>query len=111
MDGKNSLDEEQVKKDKDFQKVKYALLKNLGWAQVELKNYSEAKSWLKEAIALDPQKAPAHCLLARVLEAQAQTGEALKSWDECLIYADGGRADEYLWLSIAREKLKKGMKP
>ncbi|MDJ0569470.1 MAG: tetratricopeptide repeat protein [Pleurocapsa sp. MO_192.B19] len=108
IEGKNALDEEQVKTNKDFQKVKYALLKNLGWAQLELKNYSEAKSLLQEAITLNSTIAPAYCLLAQVLEAQAQKDEALKNWNNCVAYADLGRPDEYLWLSIAREKLKKG---
>ena len=108
LEGKNALDEEQVKTSKDFEKVKYALLKNLGWAQLELKNYSEAKSLLQEAIALNKTRAPAYCLLAQVLEAQAQKDEALKNWNNCLAYADLGQPDEYLWLSIAREKFKKG---
>lgn len=92
----------------NFQKVKYALLKNLGWAQLELKNYTQAKSLLQEAIALDSEKAPAYCLLAQVLEAQAKKDEALKSWENCIAYADSRKPDEYLWVSIAREKLKKG---
>ncbi|MGK7898720.1 MAG: tetratricopeptide repeat protein [Xenococcus sp. (in: cyanobacteria)] len=106
LEGKNALDESQVKTSEEFQKVKYALLKNLGWAQLELKNYSEAKSLLQDAIALDSTKAPAYCLLAQVLEAQQD--EALTTWNSCLAYADSGKPDEYLWLSIAREKLKKG---
>ncbi len=108
IEGKNTLNEEQVKTSKDFQKVKYALLKNLGWSQLELKNYSEAQSLLQEAIALDSTKAPGYCLLAQVLEAEAQKEEALKNWNNCIAYADSGKPDEYLWLSIAREKLKKG---
>ncbi|MEM9276184.1 MAG: tetratricopeptide repeat protein [Cyanobacteria bacterium P01_F01_bin.143] len=104
IDGKNALDESQVKTSEEFGKVKYALLKNLGWAQLELKNYSEAKSLLRDAIALDSTKAPAYCLLAQVLEAQKE--EALTTWGDCIRYADPGRPDEYLWLSIAREKLK-----
>ena len=50
IEGKNALDETQVKTSEDFQKVKYALLKNLGWAQLELKNYSEAKSFVLQAL-------------------------------------------------------------
>jgi tetratricopeptide (TPR) repeat protein len=107
-EGKNTLDEERVKNNRDFQKVKYALLKNLGWAQLELKNYSEASALLNEAIALNSTKAPAYCLLARVLEASDRKDRALKNWNNCVAYADLGRPDEYLWLSIARERLKKG---
>ena len=106
IEGRNALDEAQVNTSEEFQKVKYALLKNLGWAQLELKNYSEAKSLLQEAIALDSTKAPSYCLLAQVLEAQKD--EALTTWNSCLAYADSGKPDEYLWLSIAREKLGQG---
>lgn len=104
IDGKNALDEAQVKTNEEFGKVKYALLKNLGWAQLESKNYSEAESLLQEAITLDRTKAPAYCLLAQVLEAQKE--EALTTWNSCIAYADSGKPDEYLWLSIAREKFK-----
>jgi len=93
----------QVKTSEEFGTVKYALLKNLGWAQLELQNYSEAKSLLQDAIALDSTKAPAYCLLAQVLESQKE--EALTTWNSCLAYADPGKPDEYLWLSIAREKI------
>lgn len=111
LEGKNALNDEQVKTDGELQKVKYTLLKNLGWAQLELKNYVEANSLLQQAIHLDSEKAPAYCLLAQVLEAQAQKKEALKSWKKCIAYADSGRSDEYLWLSIAREKLKQKSQP
>ncbi|MGK7872655.1 MAG: tetratricopeptide repeat protein [Xenococcaceae cyanobacterium] len=111
LEGKNALNEEQVKTDGDFQKIKYALLKNLGWAQLELKNYSEAKSLLQEAIALEKERAPAYCLLAQVLEKQVQKSEALNKWEKCIAYADKGLSDEYLWLSIAREKLNNESQP
>lgn len=104
--GKNALDEEELKTNQDLQKVQYALLKNLGWTQLELKNYTEAKSLLQEAIAFNSTKAPAYCLLAQVFEAETQEDEALNNWTNCLTYADSGSPDEYLWLSIAREKLK-----
>ena len=101
------MDEEQVETSEDFQTVKYALLKNLGWAQLELKNYIEAISLLQEAIALNSDKAPAYCLLAQVQEAQANSQQALDNWQNCLAYAESEKPDEYLWLSIAREKLTK----
>ena len=106
LEGINALDEKLVPTNDDFQKVKYALLKNLAWAQLELKNYSSAKSLLQEAIKLNSSKAPAYCLLAQVLEAQAQKNEALQNWTNCLAHADQKSPDEYLWLSIAREKLQ-----
>jgi tetratricopeptide (TPR) repeat protein len=110
LEGKNALDEKQVKTSEDFQKVKYALLKNLGWAQLELKNYSSAQSLLEEAIKFNPSKAPAYCLLAQVLQAQSQKEKALQNWTNCLTYADQRSPDEYLWLGIAREKEKEKLK-
>ena len=104
-EGKNTLDRELVKTDKDFEKVKYTLLKNLGWAQLELKNYTEAQSLLQEAIALNSTRAAAYCLLAQMLEVQEQKQEAFQNWENCIVYADSGKPDEYLWLSIAREKI------
>ena len=111
LEGKNALDEEQVKTNQEFQQVKYALLKNLGWAQLELKHYSEAKSLLQEAINLQANKAAAYCLLAQVMEVQNQTKEASNNWQKCIAYADANSPDEYLWKSIAQEKLKQGRKP
>lgn len=111
LKGKNALDEEQVITNSDFQQVKYALLKNLGWAQLELKHYSEAKSLLQEAIDLDSNQAPAYCLLARVFEGQKQKQEASDNWQKCIAYADANSPDEYLWKSIAQEKLEKERKP
>ncbi|MDJ0634081.1 MAG: tetratricopeptide repeat protein [Xenococcaceae cyanobacterium MO_188.B29] len=111
LEGKNALNEEQVTTNNDFQQVKYALLKNLGWAQLELKHYSEAKSLLKEAIDLDSNKAPAYCLLAQVFEGQSQKQEASDNWQKCIAYADANSPDEYLWKSIAQEKLEKEKKP
>ena len=109
LEGKNALDEEQVTTNSDFQQVKYALLKNLGWVQLELKHYSEAKSLLQEAIDLHSNKAPAYCLLAQVMEGQEQ--EASDNWQKCIAFADGNSPDEYLWKSIAQEKLEKERKP
>jgi tetratricopeptide (TPR) repeat protein len=108
LEAKNALPK-QVNPPGDLSKIKYALFKNLGWAQLELKNYVEAESILKEAISLAPQQAPAYCLLAQVQEAQKTA--ARPTWEQCIAYADSSKPDEYLWVSLAREKLKKGVKP
>ena len=46
-----------------YESVKYVMFKNLGWAQFELKRYSEAKTNLNQAIAIDNQRGSAYCLL------------------------------------------------
>ena len=48
LEGKNTLDEERVKNNQDFQKVKYALLKNLGCCPPPLKRGRTALLSLKE---------------------------------------------------------------
>lgn len=102
--GLNLVDEETAKTDKKIKNTQYALLKNMGWVQLGLKNYAEAESLLKEAIALDPERGAAYCLFAQVLEGKKQQTEALTQWENCIIYADSGQPDEYQWLALAREK-------
>ncbi|MGB3404015.1 MAG: tetratricopeptide repeat protein [Microcoleaceae cyanobacterium] len=110
--GLNLVDEETVKTDRDLKNTQYALKKNLGWTQLEQKNYTEAESLLKDAIALAPERGAAYCLLAQVLEGKKQQTEALTQWQNCVIYADKLQPDEYQWLALAREKIAtQGKKP
>jgi tetratricopeptide (TPR) repeat protein len=64
--------------------VKYSILKNLGWARWGLKDYAGAEDVLRRAIDLQPDKAPAHCLLAQVFEAQEEKQqEQQEEWKQC----------------------------
>lgn len=85
---------------------RYAMLKNLGWAQLELKQYGEADQNLRAAIALDPSQAAAHCLMAQVYEARAESSNAAGAWEQCLQYADSNNPDEQIWMAHARSTLK-----
>lgn len=85
---------------------KYALLKNLGWARLMQARYPQAKAHLQEAIALDSDKAPAHCLMAQVLEAQQDKAQALPEWETCLAYASYDNPDEDTWIGMAKKRLK-----
>lgn len=87
-------------------KMRYFLLKNLGWARLGQKRYSEAQANLQEAIQLNSQQASAHCLLAQVLEAQGKKSVASKSWRNCRDYANGQNPDEDTWFGLAQERLK-----
>jgi serine/threonine protein kinase len=62
-----------------------SLYKNLGWAKLGQKIYPIAQSHLKTAIALDPQKTDAYCLLAQAQEALGENHNARLSWETCLI--------------------------
>jgi Tfp pilus assembly protein PilF len=85
--------------------VKYTALKNLGWARLEQKRYAEAKSYLERAIELSSQKAPAHCLLAQVLDKQSNKKEAISHWRTCLRWAKLSDSDEDPWIGLAQERL------
>jgi len=83
----------------------YALLKNLGWAQLQDRRFVEAETNLKDATAIIPEEGggAAHCLLALVEE--GETGEENpEAWENCLAYATESDPDEYSWLKIARQR-------
>lgn len=95
---------------KDDNEVKYALLKNLGWARLQQGRYAEAENNLREAIALNNTKAEPHCLLAQVLEKQKAPKSALIEWETCLQYATGRNPDEDAWIGIARQRIDRQKK-
>ncbi|MEG5083433.1 tetratricopeptide repeat protein [Microcoleus sp. AT8-B4] len=86
-------------------RVKYSLLKNLGWARLEQGRYSEALQHLDEAIKIDSEGPATYCLKAQVLEKIKNTKEALPQWKICLKYADSQEFDEDIWIGMARQRL------
>lgn len=87
-------------------RVKYSLLKNLGWARLKQARYSEALQHLDAAIKLDSERPATYCLKAQVLEGMKKTKEALPQWKTCLKYADSQEFDEDIWIGMARQRLK-----
>lgn len=63
-----------------------ALYKNLGWAELKLQRYDQARADLLTAADLDPQRADTFCLLAQVQEAQKDWYNARRFWQNCLGY-------------------------
>lgn len=115
--------EDTVNNNIEFQKANYAIYTNLGWANLGLKNYSEAKVLLNRAITiyqnyldkLDQskdkneryeRKGKAYCLLAQVAEDQNNKIEALQYWQNCIQYANRRYPEEYIWVNLANEKVK-----
>lgn len=88
----SSFDPEQI--------LKYAIYKNLGWANLGLKNYVEAKLLLNQAKSLDETKGAAYCLLAQVLEEEKKNQEALNYWDDCISYGNLAFPDGYIQRSL-----------
>lgn len=100
-----SVDANAENVDPELKDIQYNLLKNLGWARLEQQRYPEAEAKLQAAIALDSDRAPAHCLLAQVLDAQAQQNAAHQHWEACLQYANSGNPDEDHWIGLAQKAL------
>jgi Flp pilus assembly protein TadD len=86
--------------------VRYAMLKNLGWARLVQERYDEAEVALREAVSLEPASAAAHCLLAQVFEGREDTERAAGEWENCLKYASSrASAEEDEWIGRARQFL------
>lgn len=82
--------------------VKYAFLKNLGWALLKQNRYTEAETYLGEAIKLMSDRAPAYGLLAQLLERLGQTQSARIAWENFLKYAPNDRSPEVnAWIMVA----------
>ncbi len=82
------------------------LFKNLGWARLGQKLYSEAETALREAIQLDSTLASAHCLLAEVLDQkQGAPKSAIAEWKICLRDANPRYPEEDAWIIKARQRI------
>lgn len=91
--------------------VRYSLLKNRGWAGLDLGYLRQAEADLRQAIELREDGAAAHCLLAQVLEAKKDAA-ALEAWEMCVAYAPGREHEvEASWVGLARERLWQGGQP
>lgn len=85
-------------------KTRYLLLKNLGWAYQQQQRYADAKVHLQDAIDLDSRPAAAYCLMAQVLEAQANQSAATQHWKNCLRRASNQNPDENIWIDMAKQR-------
>lgn len=86
--------------------VQYSLLKNSGWANFDLQNYTQAEQDLRHAIELQPDRGGAHCLLAKLLKAHGKGDEAKLEWESCLGYSRQPEVEPE-WRTDAQEQLSK----
>ncbi|WP_009630169.1 tetratricopeptide repeat protein [Synechocystis sp. PCC 7509] len=87
-------------------RVKYSMLKNLGWGRLGQGRLAEADLALTQAIELQDNFSSAYCLLAQVLEQQGDNKKALKEWENCLRYAHQPQTpEEDKWMNQARQQL------
>ena len=88
-------------------KMESDLHKNLGWAYSQKIQYSDAFIHLKTAIEVNPKNAPAHCLLAQVLEESPQKRLSLQSVRKnCLNIYSTQNPETITWKSLVRQRLK-----
>lgn len=85
--------------------AKYGMLKNLGWAYLELGNYQEAQNYLEKAIHINSDRAAAFCLKAKVLEKQQNKQGAFLAWKNCLKYPKSGTPEEKQWVNEAAKNI------
>lgn len=86
--------------------VQYSLHKNYGWANFELRQFRQAEKNLRFAVAVNPDRGAAHCLLAKVLDAQERASVALAEWESCAAYSNQEEVEPE-WRNEAQEHLGK----
>jgi serine/threonine protein kinase len=93
---------------RNFEILKAALLKNLGWAEWLQNNTSGAEEVLQESYALVPDQASTSCLLAQVLETEGKAEGARQFWTNCLnnIASFGDPPEVTTWRSEAHLHLR-----
>ncbi len=99
--------------------TKFALMKNMGWARLKQKNFTDAETWLGDAIKLgesaklpDEKIAAAHCLMAQAIEAEGNPKKtlpaqkkALPDWKFCVQYGTATVPEEDEWMTTAQQRL------
>lgn len=88
-------------------KTKYAMLKNLGWAKMELGRYQEAQTYINQAISItniSNTRPSAYCLNAQLLELQQLKQQALPDWQKCFDL-EPKTPEEHKWKTQAQKVL------
>ncbi len=83
---------------------RYQILTYLGQAFLEQKNSAPAEQALRQAITLIETNAPAHCLLAQVLEQRQELAQAKAEWELCIAYGSLKDPEESAWMNQARQR-------
>ncbi|WP_313932021.1 MULTISPECIES: protein kinase domain-containing protein [Nostoc] len=77
-------------------KIQATLYKNLGWARLMQRKYTEAEKYLQKAIDLDNERIDAICLLSQTQEALGKMDETKLWWEACMI-AKSNIPEVYIW--------------
>lgn|GEM_PF-2751912 len=87
--------------------LRYAIKKNFGWARFGQSRFPEARAALIEAATLMPERADAHCLLAKTLQSMGDS-DAGNEWRSCLglTWHDANELARDQWLGEAKAALR-----
>lgn len=113
LDGLDKLRTDEALLNDEARRVEllYQMQKNLGWARFQQGRYNQATARLQEALALKPEDAAAHCLMAQLLEAQDEAQgqpmdlDAWQYWEFCRQYVTRQTdpdADDWIYLAQQR---------
>lgn len=97
----------EIKDEAGMERLRSNFYKNLGWSELQLKNYDLAYHALETAINLNNSNASAHCLMAQV-KSQLGVNPDL-SWQECINQSDRSESRSFelnLWRQIATLALR-----
>ena len=92
----------------EYDAVRAACRKNLGWVRLKQERYEEAEEELRGAIALETDSPHSHCLLAQTLEAGGKSQQARQSWLDTLKYASDAVPEQDECIGLARKRLASG---
>ncbi|MDY6937070.1 MAG: CHAT domain-containing protein [Cyanobacteriota bacterium] len=90
----------------EYDGVRAACRKNLGWLRLVQERYEEAETELRQAIALEVESPHSHCLLARVFEARGDDRQARQSWLQALKYTSDAIPEQDECIGMARQSLE-----
>lgn len=86
-----------------------ALYKNLGWARLMQKKYSDAEKYLEKALDLDQTRTDAACLLSQTQEALGKFSDARNYWEVCIVL-EANQPEVFKWRGELLDRLIKNSK-
>jgi Tfp pilus assembly protein PilF len=84
--------------------IKATLYKNLGWAKLGQRKYSQANNYLQKSININGTRTDTYCLLAQVQDALGETTQARIYWEVCMI-AESNLPEVFNWRGQLLDRL------
>lgn len=88
----------------EIPEIKTTLYKNLGWAKLGQRKYSEANKYLQKSRDIDATKTDTFCLLAQAQDALGEKTKARIYWEVCII-AESNLPEVFNWRGQLLDRL------